>query len=82
MWKGLSLCSPEVFGENLLSARRKNKLLGLHHPVALLAPDHLKLSAEFFLKKLDFPVIRCTEADEPIYINCEHRSESSTEVIR
>lgn len=41
------MSSPEVCNDfNLLSARRKDKLLCLHHPAVLSAAAHLKLAAE------------------------------------
>lgn len=46
LWKSPNLSSPEVFSENLLRARRKIKLLHMHHPAVLSAAAHLKLEVE------------------------------------
>lgn len=51
MQKSLNFHSPKVFSENSLSARRENKLQGLHHLVALSATAHLKLPAELFFNR-------------------------------
>lgn len=49
------MSSPEVCNDfNLLSARRKDKLLCLHHPAVLSAAAHLKLAAELLKRNQTF----------------------------